>query len=119
MPRPGGEADKLGNRYEGIWSVGQLLRMLSGEIESIVVEPMGVDSLGVEFVTTDSEGKKCFHSVKRQRAAGEWSLAALCSKQAQGRSIFSDLCNKLAADSHASACFVSSTGANELRELSE
>jgi hypothetical protein len=25
MPRAGGESDKLGNRYEGIWTVGQLL----------------------------------------------------------------------------------------------
>jgi hypothetical protein len=29
-PRPGGETDKFGNRYEGAWTVQHVLRVLSG-----------------------------------------------------------------------------------------
>ena len=31
MPRPGGEADKLGNRYEGLWVVDAALDLIDDE----------------------------------------------------------------------------------------
>ena len=31
MPRPGGESDKLGNRYEELWTVHNLIEVLGGE----------------------------------------------------------------------------------------
>ena len=31
MPRRGGEADKLGNRYEGLWAVDAALDLIDGE----------------------------------------------------------------------------------------
>ena len=34
-PRPGGEADKLGNRYEVWWTILQFVRILHGLAESI------------------------------------------------------------------------------------
>ena len=77
MPRAGGEAEKLGNRYEGIWTVGQLLELTRGQRECITVEPFGSDALGIEFVAKLANGCKEFHSAKRQRAQGEWSLAVL------------------------------------------
>ena len=38
MPRAGGEADKLGNRYEAIWTVDTLLDLLAVEIRGNPVE---------------------------------------------------------------------------------
>lgn len=116
MPRAGGESDKLGNRYEATWTVRQLLRLLTSELHSIIVEPFDDSGLGVEFVATDHSGRQEFHSVKRQRANGDWTLAALCRPDGSGRSILSDLTDKLATAT-AAAYFVSSTGANQLREL--
>jgi len=119
MPRTGGESDKLGNRYEATWTVGQLLHLLTCDLQSITVEPFGEDSQGVEFVALDATGRRNFHSVKRQRASGDWTLAALCQTEGGDRSVLSDLTDKLAADPVACARFVSSTGANQLRELAE
>ena len=43
MPRAGGEADKLGNRYEAIWTVDRLLDLLAAK--SGVLQPiMPLDS---------------------------------------------------------------------------
>jgi len=120
MPRPGGEADKLGNRYEGIWTVAKLLEVASGQSHAITVEPIGSEALGIEFVTQLSDGSREFHSAKRQRSTGEWSLSALADPRlSQGRSVLSDLCGKLSADPRAICCFVSSTGAKDLLELTE
>lgn len=120
MPRPGGESDKLGNRYEGLWTIGRLLDLAAGEIESIQIEPFGEESLGIEFVVRRADGGRVFHSAKRQRAQGEWSLAALARKDKKtGRSILGDLINKLSKSDRDGCCFVSATGANDLRELTE
>ena len=48
-PRPGGDTDKFGNRYEGRWTVRQLLEVLVGKAEAITVEPLGEIGAGVEF----------------------------------------------------------------------
>ena len=49
MPRPGGEADKIGNQYEGIWTVDCALDVFVGKAASITVEAFGEISEGVEF----------------------------------------------------------------------
>jgi hypothetical protein len=119
MPRPGGEADKLGNRYEGIWTVSQLLQLLTGDLQSITVEPLDpAATSGIEFVTYTPSGTTEYHSVKRQHGR-EWSLAALCQVNRKGRCVLGDLFEKLAGDRSSRCCFVSATGANDLRELSE
>ena len=56
MPRPGGESDKLGNRYEAMWTIGRLLDLATGECASLTVEPFGSDSLGIEFIVTATMG---------------------------------------------------------------
>src|SRR5258708_36375161 len=119
MPRPGGESDKLGNRYEGIWTIGRLLELASGQSAYVTVEPIN-DEIGIEFIVKHNDSAVEFHSVKRQRAKGEWSIAALSTKDTKtGRSIFTDLFGKLSTNEGARVCFVSSTGANDIRELSE
>lgn len=77
-PRPGGEADKLGNRYEGAWTVSQLLQVLAGQFDWVRVEPLGELGDGVEFVLRRSDGGEEAHQVKRQRGnENEWSVQAL------------------------------------------
>ncbi len=120
MPRAGGEAGKLGNRYEQIWTVGCVLEVAIGREIGITVEPIGADGLGVEFVLRSRDGSRNFHSVKRQRSDGEWTSDRLTHKDAStGRSVLGDLWLKL-SDGETNACtFVSSTGANDVRELEE
>jgi hypothetical protein len=119
MTRSGGESDKLGNRYEATWTVDRLLALACGELAAVTVEPFDADGLGVEFVAERSDGVREFHSVKRQRAKGEWTLSALARLGKNGRSILSDLFDKLKRDTSAHCCFISSTGANQLLELAE
>jgi hypothetical protein len=97
-----------------------LLELAASKAESLTVEPIGREGLGIEFVAENLDGTREFHSVKRQRSRGEWSLAALTEKDGKtGRSILTDLLGKLSADGTDRCCFVSSTGANDLRELAE
>ena len=120
MPRPGGEADKLGNHFEAVWTVSALLDVFEGASEAITVEPLGDSSLGVEFYVEGTDGSRQFHSVKRQKIGGDWSIVDLCRPDGQtGRSVLGDLFQKSTSDENVKTCFVSSTGANELRDLSE
>ena len=72
MPRPGGEADKLGNRYEGLWVVDAALDLIDGEYVDLLVEAIGDEAAGVEFLGTTSSGTREYHSIKRQQAG--WQL---------------------------------------------
>ncbi|MET7395963.1 hypothetical protein ABZS66_20965 [Dactylosporangium sp. NPDC005572] len=74
-PRRGGESDKFGNRYEGRWTVRQLLYVLLGQAESVIIEKAGEEGEGAESIvrrrTTDEA-----HQVKRQIGnANEWQLS--------------------------------------------
>ena len=80
-PRPGGEANKFGNRYESTWTVRQLFEVLFGRAESITVEKTGEEGLGVEFNLARSDGQVEVHQVKRQRgSANSWTPRALQSE---------------------------------------
>ena len=68
MPRPGGEADKLGNRYESLWTVDAALDLIDGEYQDLTVEAVGDEAAGVEFVRTTRAGVHEYHSIKRQHA---------------------------------------------------
>src|SRR6185312_10670846 len=120
MPRPGGESDKLGNHFEAIWAVDAVIDVFVGSFKAITVESFGDESRGVEFHLEKLDSSLQFHSVKRQKQGSDWSIADLCrGHDAAGRSILGDLFDKLHEFSNAEIRFVSSTGANELRELSE
>jgi len=76
-PRRGGEADKFGNRYEGRWTVRQLLYVLLGRVDSVRVEEVGDIGAGAEFTVRRGDHVEV-HQVKRQTGnANEWSIAAL------------------------------------------
>jgi hypothetical protein len=120
MPGPGGRADKLGNHYEAIWTVDALLDVFEGQCRSITIEAFGDESVGVEFHLTLPDGRLQFHSLKRQKQGGDWSVADLCRAQdSTGRSILGDLSAKLLLNPNCELYFVSATGANQLRELCE
>jgi hypothetical protein len=77
-PRAGGEADKIGNRYEGRWTVHWLLQVLAGRARSIVVEQRGPGGEGIEFMVSGNAGDEVCHQVKRQRGnRNGWSLREL------------------------------------------
>ncbi|MGW0947906.1 hypothetical protein ACWD4O_35880 [Streptomyces sp. NPDC002623] len=79
-PRPGGETDKFGNRYEGAWTVRHALYVLLGSGTSLCVEPGGPLGEGVEFVYRHDHGTEV-HQVKRQnRNANSWNVASLRDK---------------------------------------
>ncbi|MGW1636025.1 hypothetical protein [Streptomyces lavendulae] len=79
-PRPGGETDKFGNRYEGAWTVRHALYVLLGSGTSLCVEPGGPLGDGVEFVYRHDHGTEV-HQVKRQnRNANSWNVASLRDK---------------------------------------
>src|SRR3954469_23693200 len=108
MPRPGGEADKLGNHYEGIWTVDNLLDLLSDDAISLQPEPFDKsEGEGLEFIKTLADGTVEYHSAKRQKIGICWSLADLARTKPNGRSILGDLFAKLIANSHAHSLFVS------------
>ena len=96
MPRPGGEADKLGNRYEGLWVVEAALDLIDGEYVDLVVEAVGDEAAGVEFFGTNSSGTREYHSIKRQQTEGNWTISRLTEgEQSTGRSVLGDLVRKI------------------------
>ena len=113
MPLPGGASDKSGNRYELIWTVVSMARVLNGEADSIHLEPVGEEGEGVEF-TVSLPAETEYHQVKRQRTGrGVWPLATL---QAEG--VLGNFCQKLDVLS-AKTVFVSTHAAHPLDELAE
>ncbi|NGO46607.1 tetratricopeptide repeat protein [Streptomyces ureilyticus] len=79
-PRPGGETDKFGNRYEGAWTIRHALYVLLGQGDSLTLEPSGVLGEGTEFAYRHN-GRTEVHQVKRQnRNANGWNVASLEAK---------------------------------------
>ena len=117
MPRRGGEADKLGNRYEGLWAVDAALDLIDGEYVDLTVEAIGDEAAGVEFVRTGRSDVLEYHSIKRQQGNGNWALSSLVKAGPTGRSILGDLVAKV--DSGSDGVFSSGTSASELTELIE
>ena len=110
MPLPGGPADKLGNRYEALWTAYQLLRLLDGECESVRLEEPGVDK--AEFVVRRGDRSE-FHQAKRAGMREKWSLASLAAE-----GVLQSV-KELLTDPNASFVFVSGCAAGELAELSD
>ena len=111
MPLPGGETDKIGNRYEGRWTVVCMIDVMDEKADSIRLEKPGEDAF--EFFLRRT-GKLEYHQVKRQRSGrGRWTLSALEDKQVQ---VLSDFWKSL-SNPNVSCVFVSTQDADELGEL--
>jgi len=115
----GGSADKFGNRYEALWAIDQLLRIVDGGARSLTLEPIERDeSRGVEFVVADTNGTSEYWSVKRQtiKASG-WTVALLATKDERGRTILGDLLEHVERDPSHRGFFASSQAAVDFEEL--
>ena len=111
MPLSGGASDKAGNRYELLWTVVNMARVLTGKAETISLEPVGDEGEGVEFTVTLPTGTE-YHQVKRQRTGhGVWSLATL-------KGVLGHFYQKLNVQS-AKTVFVSTHAAHPIDELVE
>lgn len=82
MPARGGTADKFGNRYETLWAVDQLLRIVDGAALHLTLEPLDHDeSSAMEFVVAVEDGTIEYWSVKRQTTkASGWTLGFIGCK---------------------------------------
>ena len=118
MPLRAGPSDKLGNRYEGVWTVDSLLDLLAGDAMSVIVEPVGDDSPGIEFVKAWTDGVREFHSAKRQTTGNVWTVFDLTTGGSDD-SVLGPLWDKLRRHPSSRVVFVSGTAANELNELTE
>lgn len=79
-PRPGGESDKFGNRYEAAWTVRHVLYVLLGRGSSLIVEDINEFGEGAEF-TYRSGVRVEVHQLKRQNGnASSWSVRSLQDK---------------------------------------
>src|SRR5438552_2624079 len=114
--RSGGEADKLANSYEGLWTIHQLFDVLDGQARSLTPEPLE-DAVGIEFHKILADGARESHSVKIQTTGTGWTLASLTQVRDNRRSYLGDLLDKTASESTAQARFVSEVSANALRIL--
>ncbi|MBI4641386.1 MAG: hypothetical protein HY731_11870 [Candidatus Tectomicrobia bacterium] len=113
MPLPGGSADKLGNRYEGRWTVVCMVEVMDERADAIRLEPPGVEGEGVEFWLQRENVREYYQAKRQHSASGRWTLAELNSK-----GVLSHFLKKL-NDETAWYIFVSTDSAFQLRELSE
>ena len=112
MTLPGGPADKLGNRYEKLWTISELLEMLMGSSDAIRIEDPAVDK--AEFVVSKGRTQE-FHQAKRSNPSGKWSLAGLASKD---NALIQAIGGLLSGNQHRFV-FVSGSDARELGDLCE
>lgn len=110
---PGGAADKMGNRYEGIWAVRHALYCLQSDTRTMTLEELDPElAKGSEFTFVEGAAVQV-HQVKRQYSTNpEWTIPVLAS-----RGVF-----KAAADHVAAGrdfYFISMTSCGPLVELSD
>lgn len=78
-PRRGGEADKIGNRYETAWVIMHLLFVLQGRGQSVRIEDIGELGEGSEFTYKDASATHV-HQLKRQNGlVNNWTVTSLRS----------------------------------------
>jgi len=73
---PGGSADKLGNQYEGWWTLLRIGDLLTGKAARIRLEPPGSEGEGAEF-WIDEHRMRWFEQAKDAPAGGSWTVGRL------------------------------------------
>ena len=109
MTLAGGAAAKFGNRFEKLWTLSELARMLRGETDSLRIEPPGM--AGVEFVV-QAGAQQEFHQAKRSHPNGKWSITTLAKV-----GVLKTIDERIRDESHRFV-FVSGSDAPQLRDLS-
>lgn len=112
-PRPGGEADKLGNKFEAAWVVRHALYCLLDPNVSLAAEDIDLElAQGSEFTYFNGSATEV-HQLKRQPGnRNYWSIAALA-----GLDIFRNAASHVAAGREYH--FVSQIPCGPLKELAE
>lgn len=111
----GGRADKLGNRYEGLWVTYLLIRVVAEELMSVQLEAVGDDEQGVDVWVTHPDGRRQAYQCKRKnRTLGRWTVNELVT---QG--VVRNMGEQLQRITDARFTFVSAHPAAELRELAD
>ncbi len=90
----GGWADKLGNRYEGLWTVKQLLLLLHGRLRSVQLDSVDSDDEGCDLIVTSLDGSCDAQQCKKNNSTSNWPITALAK-----RGVLSALRNHLSRDS--------------------
>ncbi|MFU9028465.1 hypothetical protein ACNAWD_11620 [Rhodococcus erythropolis] len=77
-PRPGGEADKLGNKYEAAWAIRHALYCIADERHSLTLEDIDIEvGKGSEFTYVSGTSTEV-HQLKRQNGnSNSWTVKAL------------------------------------------
>lgn len=74
----GGRADKIGNQYENRFLAKLLIRLVEEQLISVIVEPLGEDGDGVEYVVETASGDRIFYQCKASNGAKDkWSPSDL------------------------------------------
>jgi hypothetical protein len=111
LPLRGGASDKVGNRYERLWTVLALFDVLSGDADYIRIEQPGDYGNGAEFLLM-RDGTREWHQVKRQRGRYQWTIRNLSRAR-----VLEAWWPKIQDGDR--CVFVSGTSAQELYELTE
>lgn len=110
---PGGRSDKYGNQYENRYLAKLLLRVISGQFKSIIVEPLGKDKDSVEFIATDMNNIAFHYQCKASNSTQTyWRVCDL-----QSHNVFKRSQEIIESDIHNEYVFVSPLPYGELSEL--
>lgn len=80
---PGGDADKLGNRFEDWWTLYRLADVLNGSASRMRMEPPGPIGEGIEFWIDEAEGRSC-EQAKDYASGGQWTVHRLIERKVLG-----------------------------------
>ncbi len=109
----GGRADKLGNKYEDLFIVKFLLKLIEEEVSSIIIEPVGYEEEGVDLWVKNEDGSRGYYQCKGRNASNEnWRMGDLAAK-----GIFSKAKKQLDADINSSYYFVSPLTNTMLKDI--
>jgi len=110
-----GRASKFGNRFEGRWTIRRLLQVLSGEIRTVRIEPIGEDEPGVDLWIRDRGDALVAEQCKRQDGTeAGWTVNRL-----RAIGVLDYAKQQLERSERITYRFVSATPAGTLKDLSE
>lgn len=109
----GGRADKIGNRYEDLFTIKFLLKLIEEEVSSITIEPVGDEEEGVDLWVKNKDGSRECYQCKGRNASNEnWRMGDLAAK-----GLFSKAKKQLDADINISYHFVSPLTNTMLKDI--
>lgn len=111
----GGRATKLGDSYERLWAVRQVLYVIEGRLASVLWEPIGDDENGIDIWVRKTDGTRVGHQLKRQNRDKEyWTVADL-----REENVLQSALAQLDRNDFSCYVFVSSCPVRHLRDFTE